>query len=258
MAVIDVWKGAFALSKYTPEYFAGLEQRAVSSAREMVPLIIKLCAPQSVVDVGCGNGCWLSVFREHDIEDVCGVDGAYVRPETLRIPVDRFRAHDLTTPLRLDRTFDLAMSLEVAEHLPASSAATFVESLTTLAPIVVFSAAIPRQGGTDHFNEQWPDYWAEHFGLHGFEPLDCLRSQVWDNEHVLRRYAQNTIVYTRAGLLPDIPRASVGALCIVHPYIFSYKLENAERPRELLRALPGSIARTGRRRIRRVFSRRDL
>ncbi len=243
--------GEQALTNYTPDYFAGLQENALSSAREIVPLIIELCAPRSVIDVGCGNGCWLSVFREHGVEDVQGVDGTYLRPETLLIPVDRFRAHDLSTPLRLEREFDLALSLEVAEHIPAGSAALFVESLTTLAPIVVFSAAIPSQGGTDHVNERWPDYWAGHFSRHGFEALDCLRRRIWDNDRVLNCYAQNTIVYARAGVLPEIPRASAGSLPIVHPRIFSHKLERAGQPRQLLSALPGSILQSLRTRVRR-------
>lgn len=239
----------FGLTSYTPEYFAALQPSVLASARQVVPLIVALCAPRSVVDVGCGNGCWLCVFREHGVDDVLGVDGAYVRPETLLIPAERFLAHDLTTPLRLARSFDLAISLEVAEHLPARAAASFVESLTTLAPIVVFSAAIPLQGGTDHLNEQWPDYWAEHFRRYDFEPLDCVRRSIWDNDNVIYCYAQNTIVYARVGVLPKIPRAPAGSLRLVHPHIYMRKLEAAGRPRALLGALPGSVLRTIRRRL---------
>ena len=235
---------------YTRDFFARLEENTLASAREIVPLIIELCSPRSVVDVGCGTGCWLSVFRECGVDDVCGIDGDYVRPETRLIPAGQFRAHDLTTPLRLERSFDLALSFEVAEHLPARSAASFVQSLTKLAPIVVFSAAVPWQGGTNHVNEQWPDYWAEHFHDHGYEPLDCLRTRIWDNDRVLSCYTQNTIVYANTGALPDVPRTSPGSLPIVHPRLFMYWMEFGRQPRQLLSALPGSIVRSVRRRIR--------
>src|SRR5205085_11975533 len=112
---------------------------------------------------------------------------------------DRFRAIDLREPFELPRTFDLAVSLEVAEHLPASSASAFVESLTRLAPAVLFSAAVPHQGGWNHLNEQWPQYWAEIFARHGFFPVDCLRERFWDRPNVRWWYAQNMVLYLADG-----------------------------------------------------------
>src|ERR1700685_413165 len=130
------------------------------SAGIAVPLILGITGAASVVDVGCGAGNWIVAFQNAGVRDYFGVDGVHIPPETLRFPVARFLAHDLTTPLRLDRRFDLAISLEVAEHLPESAAAVFVKSLTDAADIVVFSAAIPLQSGPGHVNEQWPPYWA--------------------------------------------------------------------------------------------------
>ena len=63
---------------------------------------------------------------------------------------------DLAQPLQIDRRFDLALSLEVAEHLPPECGSEFVQTLTDLSSVILFSAAIPFQGGTDHLNEQWP------------------------------------------------------------------------------------------------------
>jgi hypothetical protein len=70
-----------------------------------------------------------------------GYDGPHVTP--LCIPKDRFAAVDLRQPLPADRKFDLAISGEVAEHLPA----TLVGTLTSVSDVVLFSAAIPGQGG---------------------------------------------------------------------------------------------------------------
>ena len=71
--------------------------------------------------------------------------------------------------------------LEVAEHIPPECADIFVESLTWgLAPVIMFSAAVPGQGGTLHLNEQWPAYWASKFAQHGYVLIDCLRPQLWD------------------------------------------------------------------------------
>jgi hypothetical protein len=142
----------------------------------------------------------------------------------LRIPRDRFQAFDLTESLRLERRFDLALSLETAEHLPESRGESFVQDLCRLAPAVFFSAAIPKQGGLDHKNEQWPAYWEERFRACGYTPVDCVRDEVWGDERVLWWYAQNAILFvseetaTRSGLEthPGYGRA----LARVHPALF--------------------------------------
>ncbi len=184
--------------------------------------------------MGCGLGTWLAVFRENGIADVVGVDGDYVDRARLEIPPDNFVPHDLARALRLQRKFDLAVSLEVAEHLPAECAAMFVDSLTALSPFVLFSAAIPFQGGTNHVNEQWPDYWAALFEARGFAPVDCIRREVWSNEDVEWWYAQNILLFvdeTRLKLSPGAgtpfektPRAQ---LAVVHPRQYLWQVESA-------------------------------
>ncbi len=148
-----------------------------------------------MIDVGCGQGTWLSVFAEYGATDVNGIDGDYVDRDRLEIPADRFHGQDLSRPLAVERTFDLAVSLEVAEHLPEVACDGFVESLTRLAPVVLFSAAAPYQGGQNHVNEQWPEYWAERFARHGYLPVDCLRRRVWANPDVEWWYAQNALLF---------------------------------------------------------------
>jgi SAM-dependent methyltransferase len=135
------------VDEYGPAFFDAHRDGARHSARAIVPLVLRLVRAGSVIDVGCGQGTWLAVFAEHGAADVTGVDGDSVDRDRLEIPADRFRGHDLARPLSVGRTFDLAVSLEVAEHLPAASADDFVASLAHLAPVVLFSAAAPYQGG---------------------------------------------------------------------------------------------------------------
>jgi SAM-dependent methyltransferase len=209
---------------YDREFFERLDAGARRSARVIVPLVLGLVPARSVVDVGCGQGTWLSVFRESRVDDFLGIDGTYVDRDRLRIPSERFEARDLAQPFALQRTFDLAVSLEVAEHLPAESADAFIASLTRLAPVVLFSAAAPHQGGQHHVNEQWPDYWAACFAAHSFVPVDCLRRAVWQNPDVEWWYAQNSFLYVRrdrlevdAALRRQAESAGPDALPLVHP-----------------------------------------
>jgi SAM-dependent methyltransferase len=186
---------------YTHGYHENLQNRARNSAREIAPLLMELLRPASVVDVGCGLGSWLRVFQENGVNDILGIDGDYVRLEDLEIAREQFCQFDLGCPLRLERRFDLVVSLEVAEHLPPDSAEVFVESLSRLGPVVLFSAAIPEQGGRQHVNEQWPAYWSALFQAQGFVCIDCLRSRIWNNPKVAYWYKQNTLLFVGGDFL---------------------------------------------------------
>ena len=192
---------------YTRAFFAQQRAGSRASAETVVPLVLELFGrPASVVDVGCGTGTWLAAFREHGIEDVLGIDGSYVDRSTLELPPERFLARDLGRPFDVGRRFDLVLSLEVAEHLPEERAAAFVETLARLGKLVLFSAAIPGQGGTHHVNEQWPAYWAELFAAQGFVHVDCLRRRLWHDENVAFWYAQNLLVYVAGAELQRYER----------------------------------------------------
>src|SRR5436309_14636146 len=143
------------MQSYTKEFCKSHTAGSRQSAEAIVPLVFALLKPQSVIDVGCGLGTWLSVFEEFGVKDVFGIDGDHVDRSMLQISNERFTAFDLKKPIQIDRRFDLVVSLEVAEHLPKDCAKTFVHSLTRLGPVILFSAAIPFQGGRAHLNEQW-------------------------------------------------------------------------------------------------------
>jgi hypothetical protein len=169
-------------------------------------------------------GIWLSVFEEFGVKDVFGIDGDYVDRRMLKIANDRFMAFDLKKPIQINRKFDLVVSLEVAEHLPDESARTFVQSLTRLGPVILFSAAIPFQGGTGHLNEQWPDYWANYFKDDDYEAIDCIRKRVWQDDRVDWWYAQNILLFARrdyassnALLQQKLENTCPSQLSIVHP-----------------------------------------
>ena len=193
-------------TEYTAQYYARLSRGSRTSAAAVVPLVLELIQPTSVVDVGCGIGAWLAEFKRHGVSEVLGVDGSHVPESQLEIEPAEFLTADLSQPLQLERTYDLAMSLEVAEHLEPAQADQFVESLTQLAPVILFSAAVPFQGGEHHVNEQWPAYWAERFEARGFVALDALRSSLWDRPEVDWWYAQNLLLFVRRDDLGRYPR----------------------------------------------------
>lgn len=172
------------------------EEHNKRSASVIVPELMRRYSPRSVVDVGCGLGTWLSVFAEHHLTDLVGYDGDHLDRQMLTVPTEMVLVQDLEQELRSSRTFDLALSLEVAEHISPEHAGTFVRSLCHLSQTVVFSAAIPGQGGQNHLNEQWPSYWQSLFLGEGFTMHDVFRDQFWEEGGVDYWYKQNMFLVT--------------------------------------------------------------
>lgn len=190
--------------QYNIDHMRALNQK-VSSARSLNRIIQDLLPVNSVVDVGCGLGAFLATWMEMGATAVHGLDGPWIDQSKLLIPRGAFTTHDMERQLPVPQApFDLAMCLEVAEHLPASRAEAFVQELTALAPVIAFSAAIPGQGGTGHINEQWPEYWTLLFQNHGYMRLDPFRKRLWNDPGVCWWYAQNTFLFVR----PDALKAT--------------------------------------------------
>jgi SAM-dependent methyltransferase len=167
------------------------------AANEVVPFVLQLLCPKSIVDIGCGIGTWLKVFEDNGIIDVLGIDGNYVDISLLKIDKSKFVDFDLEKLYNSNKKFDLAISLEVAEHLSIDSADVFIKTITNLSDTVIFSAAIPNQGGQNHINEQEPKYWIEKFENEGYKLFDVLRPIFWDNNSVDSWYKQNMLLFTK-------------------------------------------------------------
>jgi SAM-dependent methyltransferase len=190
----------------------------LKSPRLVVPIVLAITSPKSVLDVGCGIGTWLKVFEEYGIKDYVGVDGEYVDRSMLEIPKYNFRSQDLRKKWDLKRKFDLVVSLEVAEHLPAECANEFVESLIIHGDTILFSAAIPGQGGQNHINEQPLGYWESKFEKHGFFFHDVIRPLIWENGEIEWWYRQNIFLVKR-----NLPLTK--PLFTIHPELFYSNLE---------------------------------
>lgn len=210
---------------YDPSFYSGIDVWARDSAEQIIPIVTDLIRPASVVDIGCGTGTWLAAFAQQGVEKYLGIDGAHIAKSMLQMDPSHFVAADLTAPLSIGaERFDLALSLEVAEHLPDRCANGLVDSLVSLAPAVLFSAAIPFQGGVNHVNEQWQTYWAELFAARRFVVVDAIRPRVWNNRKVASFYAQNMLLYVHESMFQQHPilrrerqRSVDWPLDIVHP-----------------------------------------
>jgi len=212
-----------------------------AAARVVVRLLRSRLAFGSLLDVGCGVGLWIREYQAQGVSDVFGIDGPWVPRKNLVISPEQFRSHDLTTPFRLGRTFDLVMCLEVAEHLPAGSADVLLDSLVAHGGLILFSAAIPGQGGFEHVNEQLQDYWIERFRARGFTAYDALRPAIWNHPEVPYYYAQNALVFSRIPL--PFPTEFISTP--IHPELYRRRSDpKGYSLRAILRHLPFYQSRT--------------
>lgn len=172
--------------------------------------------------------------RDSGVKIIRGVDGSWVNTELLLIPAECFTRHDLSQPGLKDKIpeqhFDLTISSEVAEHIDTQDTESYMDNLTSFSDVILFSAAIPGQGGVHHVNEQWPSYWIEKFKARGFIPVDCLRPEIWNDTEIRMFYKQNMMFFVKEERLNDYPalasHAEMKVLDIVHPEVFSLKVKS--------------------------------
>ncbi|MDO1501079.1 methyltransferase domain-containing protein [Winogradskyella maritima] len=199
-------------------------------ALTILPFILDVTKSKTIIDVGCGNGSWLNAAKKLGANEVFGVDGIEVAEEELLISKSEFLKYDLSTSLNLNKKYDLAISLEVAEHLPESSAVTFIQTLCNHSDVILFSAAIPNQGGDHHFNEQWPEYWEKLFKKNNYLAYDFIRPKIWNNKEIFWWYKQNTLLYIKKGhsIIDSLDNSQKRPLSMVHPELYSRKMDKPE------------------------------
>jgi hypothetical protein len=218
------------------------ERRGIlRSASIVAGHVLDVMPVRSVIDVGCGVGLWLKAFSERGVENVVGVDGDYTDRSRLEIDAACFIGRDLNAPLHelaLGR-FDLAMSLEVGEHLLPARADSLVDDLCSLSDLVMYGAAIERQGGEQHINEQWQSYWVNKFLSRDYLAYDVLRPAIWSDPAVNYWYKQNTILYVKRGsaahavFAKRFPVPSTAMFDLVHPELYWRNLNSKRGLRRL-------------------------
>lgn len=191
-------------------------RHTIGGAAAAFSVILGESRPASLLDVGCGTGTWLRAASELGIADLCGIDGIAVPEDQLCVSRELIQLKDLTEPFFVGRRFDVALCLEVAEHLPESVAPILIASLVSHSDVIVFSAACPGQPGQQHVNCQWPEYWQRLFNDGGFVCDDSVRWKIWDDDRVEPWYRQNLFLATKdpagAGREPKLLR-------VIHPVL---------------------------------------
>jgi SAM-dependent methyltransferase len=165
--------------------------------------------PKSVIEFGCGNGELSKILAKTGIE-VIAIDG-YSNPDFEGYDNITFLKIDLNDPASVEKyltpinkKYDVAICLEVAEHLHPSVSEPLICLLTRVSDVVIFSAAVPEQDGEGHINSRNRTFWHEQFEKYNFFLRDSIRSQIRDHANVGKWYALNTVDYVRSTVEPTI------------------------------------------------------
>lgn len=183
---------------YGEDFYEQQAETSYQSARSLLGYLFSSYRPSSLVDFGAGVGTWLRAARELGVGRLLGLEGHWVRDKIAPSGID-YRFQDLNEPVVLDDRFDMALSVEVAEHLVPERSQGFVSDMCAAADLIVFGAAMPHQGGNGHINERLPSFWIKLFESNGYTCIDFFRPAFWFQPNVEPWYVQNTFLFVRAG-----------------------------------------------------------
>ncbi len=189
---------------YTSDYFNdGIFD---TDYQKIASVIFELYHPTTVVEFGCGPGHLSKELAKLGVQ-ITAVDG-YSKPkfEDLSVEFSPLNLNDSAAIANyfVDKHFDLAISLEVAEHLQPEASATLIEWLTKVAPVVIFAAAVPGQGGHGHINLRPRENWHKEFTQYNFVAADRIREKLRPYSNVAVWYRHNIVDYVHVQH-PQVP-----------------------------------------------------
>jgi SAM-dependent methyltransferase len=226
---------------YGSLFYRYQREGAFESALCTLPLLLKAVSIESVLDIGCGAGAWLAAYRHLGVPDLLGVDGDYVDRSMLMMDAAHFRAFDIAAPFDLGRKFDIVQCLEVAEHVPSHSSSVLLDNIVRHGKRVLFSAAVPGQGGENHINERPYAYWRAMFSARDFRLFDFMRGRMSQIPSIEPWYRYNILFFAHDSVVDRLPYevlvSRVGEREPIHDVSpLHYRLRKAA-----LRALPQTV-----------------
>ena len=224
--------------RYDALFYKYQRDGAVRSARALLPHVISALHINSVLDVGCGAGAWLAAYDALGVSDHVGVDGDYVDRSMLLVAAAKFVPRDISIPFDLARQFDLVQCLEVGEHVPNAASATLVDNIVRHGKHVLFSAAVPGQGGEEHINEQPYGFWRALFAQRGFRLFDFLRPRMQDDNRIEPWYRHNVLFFAHDDVVEQLASTIISAHVPDDAPIKDFASAGYRLRKALLRSLP--------------------
>lgn len=213
---------------YNDKFYKNQIEGSLASATVIFNNLFDIYRPKSVLDIGCGRGAWLYAAEKLGVTKLHGIDGPWLNQLDMLSNNIEFKPTNMEVEISVTEKYDLAVSVEVAEHISKSSAINFVSSLCAASDIVLFGAAVPCQGGENHVNEQRQSYWAGLFSNQGYRCFDIIRHEIWNNESVEVWYRQNILIYinkNRNDLIGTFELLAKNEIIdVIHPTMFENRV----------------------------------
>lgn len=236
---------------YNDAFYEDQAKFSYQSAQIVLKYVFEhLVSATSLLDIGCGTGSWLSAATKLGVKNILGLDSSSSAANKLMIDKKNWKQTDISQPISLHRKFDLAMSMEVAEHINVDLHECFINNLTRHADTIIFSAALPYQGGTGHQSENWPQYWAALFSEKGYDCYDIIRHNIWNNPKIQFWYKQNIFIFAKQSLRSSFNKRNLfhtnNIMSLIHPemYLWSMARNNTEQEKQHNRDLTYYLALT--------------
>ena len=240
---------------YNNQFYSEQIYGSRESAKVFFKILSQFIKVDSIIDIGCGRGPWLSAAKEYILNkngELTGIDGPWNSQDDMIDDSISYIASDLNQPINtieLGR-FGLCMSIEVAEHLYPARSRQLINELCELSDTILFSAAYLSQGGTHHINERKHSYWAEIFDENNYAVYDLFRHEVWGNNNVELWHQQNIFLYVKRGTKLEQELHKCGLTNItnlewlnaVHPNLYSKRIGYLGNVKyHLMKRLPQSL-----------------
>ena len=183
-------------NQYDNAFFGDAYDSSFRSAVAMLGSLNQALEFKTVVDIGAGVGAWSRAAIELN-KEVLSIDGNWVQEIPGKFELLKYSFQNLNEPINTDSIYDLAICLEVAEHLSPVRSEGLISDLCGLAPVVMFGAALPRQGGAGHINCRPHSFWINLFAENNYKAIDFFRPQFWYDGQVGPWYSQNTYLFVK-------------------------------------------------------------
>lgn len=189
---------------YTDEFYNRHAAKSYHSAITILGYLLKYLEINSVLDFGCGLGTWCKAATELGITNAYGIDLHKYHEKNMYISESNYHSLDLRKKVKLNYDIDLAISVEVAEHIENKHCQTFLNNICLHSKVVLFSAAVPFQGGRNHINEQPLSYWVNKFNQKGYLLMDYIREQIWNDQSIDIWYRNNCVLFVHEDSYSEI------------------------------------------------------
>ena len=187
---------------YTNFFYKSVSSRSEEVSNKVLTHLFKSAIQiKSIKDVGCGEGEWFNskVLNEGKYDLF-----AYDLPEAIALAKSKSKIDIKFHPINLEfieinifADTDVTIFTEVAEHLTEECAKKIINFICDTSKIVIFSGAIPGQGGYNHINEQPLKYWIQLFEVNNFIPVDFLRPIIREEKSVPFYYRNNLFLFIK-------------------------------------------------------------